>query len=54
MPTLATSRPSTQMWWCPDCQRYCAAHPLDHIDDVHPPQHPDGSRALPERYAAVA
>jgi hypothetical protein len=42
------------MFWCPDCQRYCAAHPLDHLDDAHPPQYTDGSLALPERIEVAA
>lgn len=51
--TPAVAAP-TAMFWCSDCQRYIAAHPLDHLVDAHPPQHPDGSHALPERIEIAA
>ena len=48
--TAALLSPATpQMWWCPDCEIYCHSHPLDHLDEAHPPQFTDGSRSLPER-----
>jgi hypothetical protein len=51
---LRPSHPPTQLWWCPDCERYFDAHPLDHLVDAHPPQHADGSVALPERIALAS
>ena len=47
--TLALSVDSVRMWWCPDCEIYCRTHPLDHLDQAHPPRFDDGSKALPER-----
>ena len=45
---------ATPLLWCPDCKIYYAAHPFDHLDQKHPPQYPDGSRALPERIEVEA
>jgi hypothetical protein len=53
MPVETATGPifSTRLFWCPHCGIFVAAHPLDHLDDAHPPQHADGSHALPERLA---
>jgi len=39
------------LWWCADCVKYTGSHPLDHLDESHPPKYADGSRALPQRFA---
>lgn len=49
MTATLLSPDTPQMWWCPDCEIYCHSHPLDHLDEAHPPKFADGSRSLPER-----
>lgn len=51
MPSPSVIGDPQTLWFCVDCVRYTASHPLDHLDEAHPPQYADGSRALPQRFA---